>query len=149
MWFYLVWCGNHKIATGSSFFQATRFSVVLPTLLHVTGQKQADWAEGVVLPPYSQTERGYSQSVYVVEAKRNKKYDPLKTVTVALIKGRYKLMYFFGYEELGTSNERAELYDIKNDPEELNDLSSSKRETTTELLSELKQKLAEVNEPYL
>ena len=41
-----------------------------------------------------------------------------------------------------------ELYDLKNDPEELNDLSASKRETAAELLNEIKQKLTEVNEPY-
>lgn len=59
-------------------------------------------------------------------------------------------MYFLGYEELGgPDSERIELYDIKNDPEELNDLSLSKPETTAELLNEIKQKLAEVDEPYL
>jgi hypothetical protein len=57
-------------------------------------------------------------------------------------------MDFLGYEELG-GDEHSELYDPKNDPEELNDLSSLKRETTAELLNELKQKLAEVNEPYM
>jgi hypothetical protein len=49
---------------------------------------------------------------------------------------------------LGAEGERIELYNVQNDPEELNDLSSSKRETTAELLNELKQKLAEVNQPY-
>ena len=41
---------------------------------------------------------------------------------------------FFGYPRLGADGERIELYDIENDPEELNDLSTSKTETTTELL---------------
>ena len=59
-------------------------------------------------------------------------------------------MYFFGYDELGgLRSERVEFYDIKNDPEELNGLSSAKRETTVELLMELKAKLSEVNKPYL
>jgi hypothetical protein len=58
-------------------------------------------------------------------------------------------MYFFGYEELGVNSERVELYDIANDPEELNNLSSSKKETTAELLNEIKQKLTIVNKPYL
>ena len=56
---------------------------------------------------------------------------------------------------LKSSNERKsacrigiELYDLDNGPEELNDLSTSKRETTAELLNEIQQKLAEVNEPY-
>ena len=59
-------------------------------------------------------------------------------------------MYFFGYDELGgAGSERIEMYDLENDPEELNDLSSAKRETTVELLNELKQKITEVDEPYL
>ena len=59
----------------------------------------------------------------------------LRETTIALIKGQYKLMYFIGYSELGAEGERIELYDIKNDNEELNDLSSSKRDTTTDLLN--------------
>ena len=121
---------------------------VLPTLLHVTGQKQADWSEGTVLPPFG-PELNAERNVYVIQAKSNEQYAPITVATTTLVKEHYKLHYFFGYHELGAGNERMELYDIKNDPEELNDLSSSKRETTTELLSELKQKLAEVNEPYL
>lgn len=123
---------------------------ILPTLLHVTGQPPANWAEGIVLPPYSSGYPSEARSIYILEAQANKKNSPLITVTVALIKGSYKLMYFLGYEELGgPDSERIELYDIKNDPEELNDLSSSQRETTAELLNEIKQKLAEVDEPYL
>ena len=58
-------------------------------------------------------------------------------------------MYFFGYEELGgIESERIEMYDLKNDHEELNDLYTTKRETSAELLNELKAKIAEVNEPY-
>jgi len=121
---------------------------VLPTLAHVTGQKQADWSEGNVLPPFG-PERGPDRSLYVIEARTNAQYDPITVATTTLVKGSYKLQYFFGYDELGTDGERVELYDLKNDPEELNDLSSSKLETTAELLNELKQKLAEVNEPYL
>jgi len=64
------------------------------------------------------------------------------------VKEDYKLQYFFGYDELGTDGERIELYDLKNDPEELNNLSSTKPETRDELLNEVRQKLAEVNEPY-
>ena len=122
---------------------------VLPTLLHVTGQQSASWTEGVVLPPFSNVTPDPSRSIYVLESKNNKKYAPFTVATTALRKENYKLMYFFGYGELGAEGERVELYDLANDPEELNDLSSSKRETTAELLNEIKQKLAEVNEPYL
>ena len=121
---------------------------LLPTLLHVTGQKQADWTEGIVLPPFSDSHPDSGRNVYVLEAKKNKKYAPLSLATATLVKGQYKLMYFFGYDELG-GEERIELYDLERDPEEMNDLHVSKRETSGEILNELKTKLAEVNEPYL
>jgi arylsulfatase A-like enzyme len=120
---------------------------LIPTLLHITGHQRSEWLEGRILPPYDEPNSG--RNIFALEATKNEKYDPLKIATTALIKDQYKLMYFFGYPRLGADGERIELYDIENDPEELNDLSTSKTETTTELLDELKQKLAEVNEPYL
>jgi hypothetical protein len=49
---------------------------------------------------------------------------------------------------LGKNNEHVELYDIENDPEELNDLSVSKKDVSSELLNEMKEKLAQVNAPF-
>jgi arylsulfatase A-like enzyme len=121
---------------------------LLPTLLHVTGQSPADWTEGMVLPPYSSSYPNEDRSVFALEARTNKKYAPLTVATTILLKGQYKLIYFFGYDELA-GRERIELYDIRADPEEMNDLSISKRETTNEMLNELKEKLAEKNKPYL
>lgn len=135
--------------TRADIYANTSAVDILPTLLHVTGQKPADWTEGVVLPPFG-PEPDIDRNVHTIQAKLNKQYEPIEIATITLIKERYKLQYFFGYEELGGSgNERVELYDLKADPEELNNLSTSKRETTAELLHELKQKLAEVDEPYL
>ena len=135
--------------TRMDVYERTSAIDLLPTLLHVTGQQQVEWTEGRLLPPYGQTPLDTDRSIYILEASKSAKNSPLTTATVALIKGQYKLMYFFGYKELGAAGERIELYDIVNDPEELNDLSTSKRETTGELLDEIKQKLAEVNAPYL
>ena len=121
---------------------------ILPTLLHVTGQKPVDWTEGVVLPPFG-SKPDVDHSVHTIQAKLNKQYKPIEIATVTLVKNRYKLQYFFGYDELGGSDsERIELYDLKADPEELNNLYASKRETATELLGEIKKKIRVADKPY-
>jgi arylsulfatase A-like enzyme len=121
---------------------------ILPTLLYLTGQKPASWANGVVLPPFSDSYQEGNRSVFALEARKSGKHVPLRIATVTLIKGQYKLLYFFGYEELA-GEERVEFYDLKNDPEELNNLYSMKKETANEMLNELKAKLADADEPYL
>jgi arylsulfatase A-like enzyme len=122
---------------------------VLPTLLHLTGGKEASWTEGMVLPPFAPQSADPERSVYVVQAEKSEQFGPLTVATLVVRKGNYKLMYFFGYKELGGNKERIELYNIKDDPEELNDLFSSEKEIGMDLLNELKTKLEEVNKPYL
>jgi arylsulfatase A-like enzyme len=135
--------------TREDIYSNTSVVDVLPTLLYITGQQPINWSEGAVLPPFSDSQLNESRNLYVLEAKKNQKYAPLTIATTALIKGQYKLTYFFGYDDLGSAgSERFEMYDLENDPEELNDLYTIKRETSAELLDELKKKLAVVNEPY-
>jgi hypothetical protein len=62
---------------------------------------------------------------------------------VALIKDQHKLIHYFGYD--GHENE-CELYDVVNDPEEMNDLYLSHKQVAADLQSELQEKLREVNE---
>ena len=122
---------------------------MLPTLLHVTGQKGPDWSEGVVLPPFNKEEPDPERSVYVVQAERSEQFGPLTTATLVIKKGDYKLIYYFGYKELGPGGEQIELYNVKDDPEELNDLYQQENGIGQELLNELKTRLKEVNAPYL
>lgn len=122
---------------------------VLPTLLHVTGGKIADWSEGLVLPPFAPQAPSPELNIFVVQAEKSEQFGPLTAATLSIRKGVYKLMYFFGYEELGETGERVELYNIVDDPEELDDLFEREKETGQELLKELKAKLEEINAPYL
>lgn len=134
--------------TRTDVFSSTSAVDVLPTLLHLTGGRAPYWTEGEVLPPFSDQAPDSNRDIYVMQAKDTKKHDPFTKATLTMIRGRYKIMYFFGYPELG-GKERVELYDIENDPEELNDLYSTMPEIGSVLLKDLKAKLAEMNKPYL
>ncbi len=121
---------------------------VLPTLAHVTGQPLPTWTEGLVLPPYADPSPDADRALYVARAPKNGQFAPLTRASTAIIKGGYKLLYYFGIAERGV-DELIKLYNIEADPEELTDLYSSQPEIAASLLAELKAKLAEVNKPYL
>lgn len=125
---------------------------LLPTLLHLTGQKIPDWAEGSILPPFTATATDPDRKAYVMHAINNKQDQPIaSSASTTIVKGNYKLHYYVGYSDLKKNgqNELICLFDIVADPEELVDLAISHKEIADELLGELKAKLAEVNEPYL
>ncbi|NIS82025.1 MAG: sulfatase-like hydrolase/transferase [Anaerolineales bacterium] len=119
---------------------------ILPTLLHLTGQRVPDWCEGQVLPPYGELPPDSERSLFVVEAKSNPKMQPLRKATVALIKGGYKLVHYFGYNGFDGI---FELYNLKNDPEELQDLYETQPSIVSELTSELLAKIEEKNTPFM
>jgi arylsulfatase A-like enzyme len=117
---------------------------LLPTLLHVTGRAIPDWCEGEVLPTFGNQAADGERSIFSIEAKENPKHAPLTKGTIALIRGRYKLIHYFGYD--GYENEY-ELYDLVNDPEEMENLYLSRKSIAADLRRELKKKRREVNQP--
>lgn len=121
---------------------------VLPTLAHVTGQVIPNWTEGLILPPFAESDPGSDRSVYLMRASKNGQFAPLTQASTVLVKGRYKLHYYFGYNKLDI-DELVKLYDVVSDPEEMNDLALTQKGVADEMLRELKAKLEEVNKPYL
>ena len=121
---------------------------VMLTLLHVTGHSQPAWAEGSLLPPYAPQIQQPEKEVYAVQARNNEPTHPLSEVSIMHVQGNYKLVYYLGYDQLGIEGERSQLFDIKADPEELNDISLTQKGGSSELLARVKSKLKEVNEPY-
>jgi len=67
---------------------------------------------------------------------------------VMQVKGKYKLTYYLGYPEIAETGPFFELYDLENDPEELNDIYSTESEIAMELQKELLEKIEEVDRPY-
>lgn len=135
--------------TRTDIYSLTSAVDILPTLLHINEENPVDWTEGSILPPFSPSGPDPERVVYSLYAEDNDPDTILHQATAMMIKGKYKLTYFFGYKELGEGNERVELYDIEADPEELNDLYQTNNTTASALLDELKKKINEVNKPYL
>ena len=129
-------------------FTSTSAVDVLPTLLQIAGQQVPDWTEGQVLPPYAERAPSLERNIYALEATDSPKFSPLNPATVTLIKGRYKLMHLFGYPQLEETGALFELYDLENDPEELNNLYAAQPGIAQELKNELLEKIREVDEPY-
>jgi arylsulfatase A-like enzyme len=116
---------------------------LLPTLLHAIGHPIPNWIEGQVLPTFSEIAPDSDRSIYAIEAKSNSQHGPLTEATVSINKGPYKLIHYFGYE--GHENV-FELYNLEKDPEELENLFTTKTSLAKELQSELLEKLDEANQ---
>jgi arylsulfatase A-like enzyme len=105
---------------------------LLPTLLHFAGQPAPDWCEGQVLPGLG-GEASPERATFVMEAKRNSAFAPLRIGTFVIRKGKYKLIYYTGYE----AEDSFELYDMEADPEEMTDVYSQEAEIAAALKREL------------
>lgn len=110
---------------------------LLPTLLAVTGQDIPDWAEGYVLPPFAATPVNADRQIVSLRGRGVKKNQLLDKGSAILVKGRYKLVYIFGYPNDFENGESVELYDLEADPEELNDLYPEEKRLGDDLLAEL------------
>jgi arylsulfatase A-like enzyme len=121
---------------------------VLPTLLHLAGREIPAWTEGTVLPPFSATPPDSDRSLYALQAVSNEQLSPIANASTMLVKGPHKLVYYAGYDKLGDTGQRIELYDLQADPEELLNLYPTEKALGSRLLDELQAKLEEVNRPY-
>ena len=65
-----------------------------------------------------------------------------------ILNGEYKLIYYDGYPKLRGRDYLVELYNVNNDPEELEDLSTSNPGIASDLLAELTIRLEAADEPY-
>jgi arylsulfatase A-like enzyme len=130
-------------------FTPTSAVDLLPTLLFTTGQPIPEWCEGNVLPPFNTKTSPTDRSLFAMDAKENpNRSSPLTRASSMVVKGQYKLTKYFGYKDLPNGEPIIELYDIENDPEELNNLYLEKESLAKELLNELEIRMNEADEPY-
>lgn len=130
--------------TRTDIYSLTSVADVLPTLLYVTKGQNADWSEGTILPPFSTESPDPDRKIYAMQIEKIGAHGAITIATMTQVKGEYKLIYYFGYEEL-KEKEHVELYNIVKDPEELHDLYPSQKALGDGLLAELKAKLVEMS----
>jgi len=92
---------------------------LVPTLLSLIGKENPPQVEGRVLPGLGGTEDP-ERSVFTVFGVENSAFLPLTKTVMSMVKGEYKLIYYRGYK--AGYDEKFELYNLKDDPEELKDL---------------------------
>jgi len=117
---------------------------IAPTLAHLAGNTIPDWREGELLPLLGGQELS-ERSIFTLYALRDSAFEKLTKISIAMRKGDHKMIFYRGYYPDG---DKFELYDLPNDPEELNDLYSNNSSIAKALQEELLAKLEAVNAPY-
>jgi len=117
---------------------------VLPTLLHLAGKEIPAELEGRILPGFG-GEEDPERPVFCLYAAENPVLRPLHKAAIAMRKGSYKMIATFGYPDYDNV---FELYNLANDPEELQDISKTDLTVFEPLKAELLDHLEAANKPY-
>jgi arylsulfatase A-like enzyme len=116
-------------------FVPTSHIDVMPSILSLAGKAAPDHLEGRALPGLGGTEDP-ERPVFCVEAKQSSSFSSLPQATVSMVKGDHKLILYTGYPKVP---DIFELYNLRQDPEELQDLFSSEPRVAARMRDELLQ----------
>jgi len=120
--------------------QQTSSIDLLPTLLQVTGQDIPDWVEGQVLPPFLTSSPNSGRDIYALKVNGFDKGRKFSQASATILQDQYKLIWYFGFEELGETGEMIELYDLSQDPDEVHNLYPARADIADQLLPRLRSK---------
>jgi arylsulfatase A-like enzyme len=109
---------------------------ILPTILNWAKQTAPASCEGSILPGLGGQEEP-DRSVIIAEAVESSAFTPFTKATYVILKGKYKLIYYHGYQN--KYQDCFEFYDLQEDPEELRDKYSKPKFTV--IISDLKKEL--------
>jgi arylsulfatase A-like enzyme len=118
---------------------------LVPTLLKITGGEIPEWCEGLPLPALGGNEKYPDRQIFAIEAKGNAKYAPITKATLVSIREGYKLHSYIGKKG---EERKHEMFDLRADPDELVNLLPTGASTATDLMHEMDQVLARINQPY-
>lgn len=120
-------------------YQPTSTVDLMPTLLNLAGLPVPETCEGQILPGFGGPTG--DRNIFIVEAKKNSSFQPVTKATVALMRGKHKLIRYLGYRDY----EGYEFYDLEIDPEEKYNL-YDEHPAAPELQKALDSELERVNQ---
>jgi arylsulfatase A-like enzyme len=120
---------------------------LLPTLLYVAGEDLPSWAEGGVLPPISAAPLKSPSQISSIQVDKIEERR-IKAAVATLIEANYKLIWTFGYDPIPEGEGIFELYDLAADPEELENLYTSRQGIADELFAQLGSKFDRLQRSY-
>jgi arylsulfatase A-like enzyme len=123
-------------------YERTSAVDLVPTIASIYGQPTPQWSEGQVLPTFATQKPAQDRPIFVIDSKNHSKFGPLEKGTFMVVQGDYKLVRY-----LDVSG-KDELFNLAQDPDELENLIKSKPETAAKLQGFITQKLAEINQSY-
>jgi len=115
-----------------------------PTVLSLLDKAIPSDVDGRLLPGFG-GEEDPTRSLYAMFSPKSSAFAPLQKGTFALLQGQHKLIYYKGYEEYP---EAFELYDLREDPDELDDLFERDRVTANQMKAQLLNALEDADAPY-
>jgi arylsulfatase A-like enzyme len=118
---------------------------ILPTILSLAGKESAPDIDGKLLPAFGGRE-DEDRPIFSMVAVDNSAFSPIKKAVISMRKHTYKLIAYLGYDDKMT--QPLELYDLENDPEELNNLASKDIVILSAMKNELFAYLDEANELF-
>jgi len=116
---------------------------LLPTLLSITGGEIPPGLDGKVLPGFGGTED--DRVLFSMDATKNSSFTPIKKGVISMRRGPHKLISYLGFSNV---NREYELYNLEDDPDELQDLTSMDEETFSKMKQEFLDHLSDVNKVY-
>lgn len=115
---------------------------LLPTIAGLTGVEIPTWAEGKVLPGVGGI-KDEVRKLFILDAKNNSAFTKLNKFTISFHSGQYKMIKY-NYPRYSA----IELYNLSEDPEELNDLYGQRSKISFEMEHELTSKIRAINTEY-
>lgn len=116
---------------------------LLSTMLSLAGRDIPESAEGQLLPGLG-GEDIPERKIYMLEAKSSSAFGRLSQASFAMRKGKYKMILYRGYDAFH-GKDAFELYDLENDPEEMDDLFEKDTNLANQMRAELLGKFNQID----